>query len=131
MDFKKRPGIHVYTRKVSGSAILEYKANINVNAPIDKVIALFEDDEKVSLWFYHGARADVVEQPDDLRRIYYFIAKLPWPISARDTVFERTKLKDSVSGGIRYTLTSLPEWLPRKKGVVRVIHLNASWHFVP
>jgi hypothetical protein len=98
---KDQEGIHVYTRKVIGSAILEYKANIIVNAPIDNVINLFEDDEKVSLWFYRGARAEVVAKPDDLRRVYYFIAKLPWPISARDTVFERTKLKDPVSGEIR------------------------------
>lgn len=128
---KDQEGIHVYTRKVSGSAFLEYKANIIVDVPISKVILLFEDDVKVSLWFYQGDRADFIGQPDDLRRVYYFIAKLPWPISARDAVFERTKMKDPVSGGIRYTLISLPDWVPRKKGVVRVIHLNASWYFIP
>ncbi len=128
---KDQEGIHVYARKVSGSAFLEYKANIVVDVPIGKVIVLFENDEKVSLWFYHGDRSDLVAQSDGLGRVYYFMAKLPWPISARDAFFGRIKMEDPVTGEIRYTLTSLPDWLPRKKGVVRVIHLNASWYFIP
>jgi len=128
---KDQEGIRVYTRKVSGSAFLEFKANIVIDVPIGKVIVLFENDEKVSLWFYHGDRSDFVAQSNDLGRVYYFIAKLPWPISARDAVFERIKIKDPVSGEIRYTLTSMPSRLPRKKGVVRVIHLNALWYFIP
>jgi len=34
-------GIPVYTRKVEGSPILEFKASVIINAPIAKAIALF------------------------------------------------------------------------------------------
>jgi len=126
-----KEGVFVYIRRVEGSAIVEYRASILVDAPLDKVVALFEDDEKVPLWFYHGVRANVVEQPDDVTRVYYFVARLPWPISARDTVFQRTKSRDPGTGEIEYTLKSLPDRLPRKRGIVRVIYLKSSWRFIP
>ena len=128
---RNQEGVSVYTRKISGSAILEFKGNVVVDAPLTRVITLFEDGKKGPLWFYHGSRATVIEEPDALTKVYYFIAKLPWPISARDTVFERIKSIDRGSGEIKYTLISLPDRLPRKKGVVRVIHLKSSWRFIP
>ncbi len=128
---RNQEGIKVYTRKVSGSAILEYKAGIIVKAPADQVIALFEDDEKVPLWFYHGCRANLVEPPDGNTKLYYFVARFPWPASARDIVFERIKSRDPVTGEIRYTLKAVPDRLPRKRGIVRVRHLKTSWNFTP
>jgi hypothetical protein len=128
---RNQEGISVYTRKVSGSNILEFRGKVIVDAPLDRIITLFEDDSKVPLWFYHGSQATVVERPDDLSRVYYYIAKLPWPIADRDTVFERIKSIDLSSGEITYTLKSLPDRLPRKKSIVRVIYLKSSWRFIP
>jgi len=128
---RNQEGVSVYTRRVSGSSVLEYKGNVVVDAPMDRAIKLFEDDKKVPLWFFHGSQAREVERPDDFTKVYYFIEKLPWPISNRDTVFERIKLIDQGSGEIKYTLKSLPDRLPRKKGIVRVIYLKSSWRFIP
>ena len=47
-------GIPVYTRKVTGSPILEYKANVIVNAPIRKVIAFFEDERQIRRWYFNA-----------------------------------------------------------------------------
>jgi len=40
-------------------------------------------------------------------------------------------LIDQGSGEIKYTLKSLPDRLPRKKGIVRVIYLKSFWRFIP
>jgi hypothetical protein len=123
--------VQVYTRKVKGSPILEFRADIIIHAPIDAVLAVFEDDGKVPLWFYHRMAAEFIEQTADLKRVYYFLAKLPWPISARDAVFERIKSTDPLTGEVRFDLKSLPDSLPKTRGVVRVKHFNASWRLIP
>jgi hypothetical protein len=128
---KKEDGIAVYTRKVDNSSILEFKGMATINAPIDQVAALFEEDETVPKWFYHGIYAQPIETISDQKKTYYFNVDLPWPIHDRDTAFERIKSRDIQSGEVSYTITAVPKRVPLRRGVVRVLHLKTLWRFVP
>jgi hypothetical protein len=121
-------GIPVYTRKVEGSPILEYKANVIVNASISKAIALFEDEKQIRRWYYQCVRSELVENEGPKQEVIYLILHLPWPVAARDFVFRRTKTEDS-NGVISYTLTALPDRLPLVKGMIRVQSIESVWRF--
>jgi hypothetical protein len=124
-----RAGIPVYTRQVNGSAILEYKANVIVDAPTSKVIALFEDERQIRRWYYQCVRSELVESEGPNKEIIYLILHLPWPVASRDFVFRRTKTQDPKSGVITYSLTALPNRLPLVKGIVRVNSIESLWSF--
>ncbi len=127
---RDREGIVVYTRKVSGSSILEYKATVTVHAPIEKVIALFEDDQKLPQWYYQCVKFERLQDEGPGQKIFYFVIHLPWPVSERDSIFRRVKFSDA-HGVVSYTLSALPEKLPFQKGKIRVLYLKSLWRFTP
>jgi hypothetical protein len=128
---KEERGIKVYTRRVQGSSILEFKGQTIVDASIQEVINAFEDDAKVPSWFYNGVEPQVIKTINLNDKIYYLDIPLSWPMSDRDVVYQRVKFEGLKRGAVKYRMTSLPEWLPRKKGKVRIIHLRATWLFIP
>ncbi len=126
---KNQDGIPVYTRKFAGSPILEYKANVIVDAPISKVIAFFEDEKQIRRWYFQCVRSELVENESPKQKIIYLILHLPWPVAPRDFVFRRTRSEDPVNGTISYSLTALPDRLPLVKGMVRVNSIKSIWCF--
>ncbi len=125
----RQDGIPVYTRKVEGSPILEYKANVIVDAPIPKVIALFEDEKQIARWYYQCVHSELVENEGPNKKVIYLILHLPWPVVARDFVFRRTRFDDPANGIISYSLTALPDRLPLAKHMIRVHSIESLWIF--
>ena len=126
---ENQQGIPVYSRKVIGSPILEYKANVTVDAPMPKVIALFEDEKQIPRWYFQCVHSELVEKDGPKEEIIYLILHLPWPVAARDFVFRRTKSEDTANGIISYSLTALPDRLPHVKGMIRVQSIKSLWTF--
>ena len=126
---ENKDGIPVYTRKVEGSAILEYKANVVVNAPITKAIALFEDETQIPHWYFQCVHSELVANENPKQKIIYLILHLPWPVASRDFVFRRTRTEDPSKGMVSYSLTALPDRLPPVKGMVRVNSIESLWSF--
>jgi hypothetical protein len=126
---KTQDGIPVYTRKVAGSPILEYKANVIVDAPILKIIPLFEDVKQIPRWYYQCVHSELVEKEGPGQEVIYLILHLPWPVTARDIVFRLTKSEDLAHGTISYFLTALPGRLAPVKGMIRVPAIKSLWKF--
>jgi len=128
---QSKEGIPVYTRKVVGSPILEFKANVIVDAPLSKVIAFFEDEKQIPRWYFQCAHSELVENDGPKEKVIYLILHLPWPVASRDFVFKRSQLDKSLDGTINYSLTALPNRLPAVKGMVRVQSIKSLWSFKP
>jgi hypothetical protein len=127
----KSDGITVYTRKVEGSPILAFKADMIVDASLDKVVRFFEDEEKIPQWFHQCTRAELLESNGPDQKVLYFVVHLPWPVTERDSVFRRDRSVDRSTGVVTYIATALPERLPVAKGKIRVQALNSTWKFTP
>ena len=123
--------ILVYTRRVENSPIVEFKANVIVNEPLEKVVRFFEDEKNMTNWYYQCVRAEVVRKKSIGEKMFYFVINLAWPVSDRDCVFNQIKSLDSGSGAVSYTLCALPDDLPKQRGKIRVLSLNATWRFTP
>ena len=125
---KNQEGIPVYVRKVVGSPILEFKANVIIDTSLPKVIAYFEKTQ-ISRWYYQCILSKFIENDGPKQEVIYLILHLPWPVAARDFVFSRTRSKDAANGVISYTLTALPNRLPLVKGMIRVKSIESVWSF--
>ena len=91
---KKAEGISVYTRKVEGSPILEFKATVTVDAPLAKIIPLFEDVKGLTSWYYQCTHSELVKNEGPQDKILYLVLHFPWPVTERDSVFMRSKSTD-------------------------------------
>lgn len=123
--------IAVYTRKVEASPILEYRANVIVDEPLAKVIRFFEDVKEMPQWYYQCVQAELVQREDLDKKIFYFVLRLPWPVTERDCVFSQIKSINPDNGAVSYIISALPERLPKQKGKIRVLSLNSIWRFTP
>jgi hypothetical protein len=123
--------ILVYTRRVEASPILEFKANIIVDEPLDKVVRFFEDEKNMTQWYYQCVRAELVQKESVGKKIFYFVLHLPWPVTERDCVFSQIKSINPDNGVVSYIISVLPERLLEQKGKIRVLSLNSIWRFVP
>ncbi len=126
-----KEGIAVSTRKVEASPILEYKGSVVVDAPIEKVTALYEDEKQIPLWFYQCVDSQLVADEGAGTKVFYFVIHPPWPVAERDTVYRSVKSINAASGQVTYILSALPDRLPPHKGRVRVTYLKTVWHFTP
>jgi hypothetical protein len=127
----RRGGISVYTRPVDASPLLEFRADVELAFPLDKVLALFEDADKVPLWYHQCVLKERMVDEGADSGIYYFVLRLPWPVAARDVVFRQARSRDPATGAVSYAMSALPEERPPVKGRVRVTYLKTAWHFTP
>ena len=126
---KTTEGISVYTRKVEGSPILEFKATVTVNASVAKIIPLFEDVKGLTSWYYQCVHSGLVKDEGPQDKICYIVLHLPWPVTERDCVFRRSKSTHEKNSIISYSIQALPKFLPVKKGKIRVLMINGLWRF--
>ncbi len=127
-DLKKdKNGIKVYTRKVDGSPLLEFKAVMKLEVPRNQVMAFYEKIERYPEWFYQCAEARLLEEEAGEQIVYYVMA-MPWPVSDRDSVYAREKSVE-LGGDVVYRLSARPEAYPEQPGKVRVPYLKILWKF--
>ncbi len=127
---KEDEGIRVWVRKVEGSPILEYKAEMNVREPFAKVLALYEDETKMAEWFHQCTSSALIRSESAERKILYFTLAMPWPVSDRDASYLREKSVDA-QGTVSYAISALPAEAPAKEGLVRMPYLKGVWRFSP
>jgi hypothetical protein len=128
---KTAEGISVYTRKVEGSPILEFKAAMTVDAPLAKVIPLYEDVKGLTSWYYQCTHVELIKDEGPQGKILYIVLHLPWPVTERECVFRRSKSTDEKNSSISYSIQALPELFPVQKGKIRVLMINSLWSFTP
>ena len=127
---KDDEGIRVWVRKVEGSPILEYKAEMNLKEPLAKVLAVYEDEAKMPKWFHQCTSAGLIRIESAERKVLYFTLAMPWPVSDRDASYLREKTVDA-NGGASYNISALPSEVPVKDGLVRMPYLKGVWRFSP
>ena len=123
-------GVSVYTRKVDGSPILEFKADMIVDAPLARIVALFEDEKGLPVWYYQCTQAQLLKDEGPQDKVLYIVLNLPWPVAHRDSIFRRSKSSDA-NGAVSYSIKAIPDALSLKKGMVRVQAINSVWRFTP
>lgn len=128
---KNKKGIQVFTRTIPGSGFKEFKATVEVEAGLDNVLKLMEDIPSYPQWFPKLKEAKLIKIISSTEMILYQMMKLPFPADDRDTVFKVSASRDSANGAVTLKLTSLGDYLPERKGVIRVKQISGSWTFIP
>ena len=128
---KDEDGVRAYVRKVEGSSILEYKGTVVVDAGLEAVIRLFEEDGRMTEWFHQCSEARLIKTNTPEDKVLYFVISMPWPVKDRDLVFRRVRSKDPATGAVEYRTSSLPGVYPEQGGKVRMPYLKGLWRFTP
>ncbi len=127
---KDKEGIQVFTRKIEGYAIKEYKAIIQLKTTIEKLTNLLKDHENLKTWFVKCPVSKRLKKVSEEEYYVYFLNDAPWPVSDRDNITKMTfELLDNGTQLIH--LKGVPDYLPEKSGIVRLPRMQAKWMFEP
>lgn len=127
---KNKEGIQVFTRKVEGYAIKEYKAIITLKTTIADLVQLLKNHTDLKTWFVKCPISKRLKKVSEEEYYVYFLNDAPWPVSDRDNV---TNMKfELLDNGTQLVhLKGIPDHIPEKSGIVRLPRMQAKWTFVP
>ncbi len=128
---KEQDGIRVYACDSKLSKLRSIKAVFTINTTLDDLIHVIMDVDNYKNWQYNTINAHVVKMISDTELIYYSEVEAPWPISNRDLVVHLDIQKDITTGSLIVNTNSIPDYIPTKKGIVRVPMSHAQWIVKP
>jgi len=128
---KDKDSIKVWTRVTEGSDIKSFKAITTINATVAQLTAVLNDINSYPEWMADVETTEILEEISENERYYHFEVDAPWPVSNRDNIIHYLLQKDPKTKGVVITATGYPDFIPRKKGVVRIPHSEGTWTFIP
>jgi hypothetical protein len=125
---KDKNGVKVYTRKIEGWGIKEYKVKMTVKATLSKVVSTLKDVPGRYEWLHNTIEIREIERPNkDVVSVYNKV-DAPWPVSDRDNI---TKFSFSYPSSkmVRVDMTVIKEHkkAPIYEGIVRIERLKGYW----
>ncbi len=127
---KNKDGIKVYTRSISNSDLNELKAEILVHSSLNAIMALLRDIPNFKDWVYHCKESHELKKTGN--EVYYYqYTSVPFPISDRDLIIHSSWSQDEHTKVIYINGEGHPNFIPAKKGVVRIQKFKSRWNLVP
>lgn len=115
---KNKDGIKVYTRVEKGSNFKAFKAIVEVDNSIGEIIKILKNVSENTNWYGYTKTSKLLKTENDIQ--YNYVETIfPWPYSNRDMVYKMSIEKYS-SGAVKVLLKGLPNYIPKKKGIVRM-----------
>ncbi|MCP4196440.1 MAG: hypothetical protein GY762_04750 [Proteobacteria bacterium] len=128
---RQENGVTIYLRKVEDSPVLQVRAIKKMKTSLTALVALIKDSHGRQHWIYKNKIAKKIEQRSNFEWISYKEMKAPWPVSNRDMIIHSKLSQDPETYAVRIDSVGVPDFLPKKKRIVRVPKLVTSWEFIP
>lgn len=128
---KSQNGIHIYKRSVEGSSLKELKVISTFQSSLTGFVSFIQDIPAQSSYMYNCNHSKVLKEINDRELIFYQQLKAPWPFSDRDGIYHQVIEQDPVTRMITIRSTAMSEYLPQKKGFIRVPKMRCSWILKP
>jgi hypothetical protein len=128
---KDQDDIKIFICKAEHTKLKSIRAAFKANIASDDLVKLVKDVAGYNNWQFNTINAHILKVISDNELIYYAEVVAPWPISNRDLVVSLKVYKDSVKNAIIVSANSVPDYIPHKKGIVRVPFSNSQWMIMP
>ena len=127
---KDKEGVQVFTRKVEGYAIKEYKAIITLKTTATQLTNLLKDHANLKSWFVKCPISKRLKKVSNNEYYVYFLNDAPWPVSDRDNITKM--IFELLDNGTQVVyLKCVPNYIPEKSGIIRLPRMQAKWTFEP
>ncbi|MFY8189904.1 MAG: START domain-containing protein [Bacteroidia bacterium] len=120
--------IQVYVRDYPGLAIKELKTIAVFECNAQTLVQLITDIPEQAAYQFGCKQSYVLQKINRFEQIYYQELYVPWPFENRDGAFRQRVEPSKHAGEFFIYANSEPQFLPNKKGFVRVPFMKAKWH---
>ena len=125
---KEKNGVKVFTRKIPGWGIKEYKVIFQVKSSLKKVIRILKDVPSRYHWIHNTIEVREIARPNSDIVFIYNRINAPWPVSDRDNITKFSfsyPSNKSVRIDMQVIITHAKA--PIYDGIVRIRRLEGHW----
>jgi ribosome-associated toxin RatA of RatAB toxin-antitoxin module len=126
-----KDGIKVYKSADSRSKFDQLKLECTIDASLSSLVAVLLDVSSYPQWVYHTRTASVLKKVSDHELYFYEQIESPFGTSDRDLVVVTKINQDKDTKVVHVTVKSVPDYIPQKKGFVRVPMSDEKWTITP
>jgi hypothetical protein len=125
---KEEAGISIYTRKVEGARMDEFRGIVTIeNTTLTEVLDVILDVAGYPSLFPDCTEARILEQDGKYHDIHYIRMKAPWPLKDRDAVYESVTTISDEGKKARVLLKPLTGYADETKNSVRMNKGSGYW----
>lgn len=123
-------GVAIYSMKIPGDNWLKFKGIFYMKTTLDRVVAFTEDPVSgdIAVDFY---KTRIIGPFDTKSFLSEWRSGSPGPFKPRDYVARNTFTQDPKTGAVLFTLTAMPNAVPKDSCCVRIPFMHNSWLFTP
>ena len=125
-----KEGIQIYSSPFADSKIKALKVICSVQASLSQMTAVLLNVGEQDGWFYH-TRSTVLKQVSPTEVYYYAELYFPFPFANRDFVEHVLLCQNPDTKILTVEVQNLPDYIPRKKDIVRVVQSHCNWVIKP
>jgi hypothetical protein len=127
---KDKEGIRVYSRTSEHSRFNAIKVETILPARLGALTALLLDIDHYPQWSFNSQQAYVLKRVSPSEIYFYLLIHSPWPASDRDLVVH-LRITQDAGKTMNIVEESVPDFIPPKKGLVRVPLSTEHWIVTP
>lgn len=128
---KDEDGVQLYTQNVPGSPYKRIKTVTTLPTTLTKVSAVLLDVMRTPDWVYGTKTCQLLKEESPSSLFYYAEMGMPWPASNRDFIIKISLSQHPVTRIITVLAENQPNYLPAKKGIVRIQQSSGRWQIIP
>lgn len=125
---KDKNNIKVYTRKLEGHPVRQFKVESNSTADLNKFDDIMRQIDQYENWMPDIELSEILEKPDENSYIYRMVINAPFPVSDRDVV-AKMEISYPDEFTVRINHEGLKDYLPEDEDYVRIQSFSGYWEF--
>jgi hypothetical protein len=127
---RDKEGIKIYSSPYPESRIKALRVVCTLESTLSQLAAVLMDIKNQDEWFYH-TKSSVLKEISPSELYYYSELSFPFPVSNRDFVEHIIISQNPGTRVMTMIVQNLPEYIPAKKGLVRVLNSECKWVVTP
>ncbi|NJN41533.1 MAG: hypothetical protein HC811_04120 [Flammeovirgaceae bacterium] len=128
---KDDEGIKVSVCDEVDSNFKSIRSTFTIDATLSDLAYMMLNITDYPNWHYNNIETTILKKVGDLEYIYHAVIKAPWPVQNRDLVVNIKIEQDPKTRHMTMVAQSVPEFIPPKKGLVRIPMSKAEWWITP
>ena len=128
---KSTHDIYMYVCNVPDSKVKAVRAEFYVETTLSEFAGHILEPDTYKTWQYNMVESRLLKRLSASELIYYCEIGAPWPASNRDLISRVKITQDSVSKVMTFEMQSLPDYIPERKGIVRIPKSEGKWVMTP
>jgi hypothetical protein len=123
--------VSIYTRNAENSSFKELMSETNIKSSLSSIVAVLNDWESYPQWVYKCGTSSTLLKKSDTEVIHYQTVEAPWPVDSRDFIVDVKLAQDDKTKQVIIRSTSMPDYIPKIPGLVRITEFKAFWILTP